>query len=134
MSGQGDCPEAKEYMQILNTEVERLNQVVEQYLSIARADRSEQQQVQLTNALADIVQLVRQQATKQHVNIELEADQIPLFRGAQVQLKQAFLNLALNALQAMPEGGSLLISCTQQDDTLQIDLYRQWPRPARGQP
>ena len=122
LSGQSDQVEAEEYLQILNTEVERLNQVVDQYLSMARTDRSEQEQVQLNNALADITQLVRQQATKQQVKLELNAEQIPLFSGAQVQLKQAFLNLALNALQAMPDGGTLTISCLHLDDGVQIDF------------
>ena len=122
LSGQSGLPEAEEYLEILKTEVERLNQVVEQYLTMARADRSEQQQVHLNNALTDIIQLVRQQASKQQVKLELEAEQIPLFRGAQVQLKQAFLNLALNALQAMPDGGTLIINCKQLDDGIQIDF------------
>jgi len=121
-AGQTASPEGEEYLKILNIEVERLNQVVEQYLAMARTDRSEQQQVNLNHALTDIVQLVRQQAAKQQVRVQLEADQIPLFSGAQVQLKQAFLNLALNAIQAMPDGGILKISCRQLDDMIQIDF------------
>ncbi len=122
LCGQSGPPDAEEYLQILNTEVERLNQVVEQYLTMARTDRSEQQQVDLNTALTDIIQLIRQQASKQQVKIEIDAQQIPLFRGAQVQLKQAFLNLALNALQAMPDGGMLVIHCKQLNDVVQIDF------------
>ncbi len=122
LSGQAESPEAEEYLQILQTEVERLDQVVEQYLTMARADRADQQLVNINDALTDIVQLVRQQAGKQQVQVRLETDQVPQFSGAQVQLKQAFLNLALNAIQAMPEGGTLAISCGQSDELIQIDF------------
>jgi len=122
LSAEMQVEETGEYLQILKTEVERLNQVVEQYLTMARADRSDQQNVDLNQALTDILQLVRQQAAKQQIELRFEAQEVPRFSGAQVQLKQAFLNLALNAIQAMPDGGLLTISCRRQDEQIRIDF------------
>ncbi|SDZ89715.1 protein of unknown function [Desulfuromusa kysingii] len=113
-------PDKIEYLDILSTEVQRLNQVVEQYLSLARNGKAQQQQVDLNQTLEEVLQLVRQQATGQNVELIFEETEQPPLNGEQVQLKQAFLNLALNALQAMPDGGTLRISNRFDKDLLTI--------------
>lgn len=113
-------PDGTEYLDILSTEVERLNQVVEHYLSLARNGQAQQQQVDLNQALEEVMQLISQQATGQKVELIFEKTKLPQLNGEQVQLKQAFLNLALNALQAMPEGGALRISTAFEKDRLTI--------------
>jgi len=109
-----------EYLVILTKETGRLNQVVEQYLAMARNDRGDQQNIDLNHALDEIFKLVHQQAIKQHVELVFKPQNIPVFKGAEVQLKQAFLNLALNAIQAMPGGGTLKVSCLHDEGQLII--------------
>ncbi|WP_321392666.1 ATP-binding protein [uncultured Desulfuromusa sp.] len=113
-------PNETEYLDILSTEVERLNQVVEHYLSLARNGQTQQQQIDLNQTLEEVLQLISQQATSQNIELIFEKKELPPLNGEQVQLKQAFLNLALNALKAMPDGGILSISSIFDNDHLTI--------------
>ncbi|HKL27089.1 MAG TPA: ATP-binding protein [Desulfuromonadales bacterium] len=109
-----------EYLEILGKEVDRLNQVVSQYLSMARSQKSNQQEVDVNQAIRDVLDLIRQPASRQKVALEFRESELPNIEGDQVQLKQAFLNLALNAMQAMPDGGRLEVATSTDRDSLFI--------------
>lgn len=115
-----DCSDGGEYLDILRKEVDRLNQVVEQYLSMARSQKTHHKDVDVNQAIRDMLLLVRQPALKQNVALDFTEGDIPLIEGEQVQLQQAFLNLALNAIQAMPNGGQLRIVTAVEQGCLQI--------------
>ena len=99
-----------EFACILIKEVDRLNRVVQDFLRFARPAPVERGRFDVHEVLREILLLSRQQATKNSIVIELRADPLPLLAGDREQLKQAFLNLTLNALQAMPGGGTLTIT------------------------
>jgi signal transduction histidine kinase len=109
-----------EYLDILRKEVARLNSVVEQYLSMTRSQKSKPKEVDINQAIREVLQLVRQPARRQSISLDFRKGDIPLIEGDQVQLKQAFLNLALNAIQAMPDGGHLQIETAAGPDCLTI--------------
>lgn len=104
-----------EFAQILLREVNRLNGVVEDFLQFARPGRSEQGHFDPEDVLRDVFTLVQRQARKNGVALELtgEAEAVG---GDGEQLKQAFLNLVLNAIQAMPGGGRLSVTMQREND------------------
>ncbi len=104
-----------EFAAILVDEVDRLNRVVEDFLSFARPGSGEQKSCQISIVLKDILQFCRQQAKKNRVRIHWQEQKLPSVIGDENQFKQVFLNLILNALQAMDQGGDLWIE-TQVTD------------------
>lgn len=99
-----------EFAQILIREVDRLENVVRDFLRFAQPNEGVREEVQISAALSEVVKLVSQQALKSNVELRLDcrAD-LPLITGNFEQLKQAFLNFVLNALQVMPDGGVLTV-------------------------
>jgi two-component system sensor histidine kinase HydH len=88
--------------------VDRLNEIVSRLLHFSRADTAERQLVQMNHLLADTMRLLEAQAAAQAVSLELELEaDLPAVLGSASGLRQVFLNLATNALQAMPKGGRL---------------------------
>jgi len=109
-----------EFTRILIKEVDRLNRVVEDFLRFARPAPVERGRLDVNEALREVLLLTRQPALKNNVRTELEAGAVPPLPGDREQLKQAFLNLVLNALQAMPAGGTLAIGTETADGQLRI--------------
>nr|WP_320115736.1 ATP-binding protein [uncultured Desulfuromonas sp.] len=108
-----------EFTTILIKEVDRLNQVLENYLRYARPDVTEQQQFVLAPILDEVLQLTTVKARKNQINVDVDIDVTNPIAGDASQYKQAFLNLILNALQAMEavgEGGCLSILATTDDN------------------
>jgi signal transduction histidine kinase len=75
------------------------------------------QRLEAQELVRDLDALLAPQAAHQHVTIEVELPDVPLeITGHRDRLKQALLNLAANALEAMPDGGRLHLSLAADAD------------------
>lgn len=106
-----------EFIDIQIKETERLNRVVEEFLRMARPVPHEMVRCHVQDELETVVMLVVNDAGERGVSLVLEppAAEI-LVKGDGEKLRQTFLNIVLNALQAMPDGGCLTISTTVYRD------------------
>ncbi|MFZ4859698.1 MAG: ATP-binding protein [Desulfuromonadaceae bacterium] len=99
-----------EFIEIQIRETERLNRVVEDFLRMARPLPSGTAQCRIHDELETVIMLVADDAGKRQISLHLEpavAEVIVMANGE--KLRQAFLNIAINALQATASGGSLTI-------------------------
>jgi signal transduction histidine kinase len=102
-------PRAKD-ARIIDAKIEHLNIIVEQILAFARTTEPQLAPVNLNGLVDELGLLVRHKLANQNVRLlhQLQPD-LPMVMGDAPQLEQAFLNLILNAAEAMPEGGTLTI-------------------------
>jgi signal transduction histidine kinase len=100
-----------EFIEIQIRETDRLNRVVEEFLLMARPQPLEMLPCPLLNELETIVTLVSNDARERQINLLLQWQDIPIvIVGNGEKLRQAFLNIVINALQATPPGGEVTIS------------------------
>lgn len=116
-----------EFAGILIKEVDRLNRVLEDFLSFARPAPVEHGRCTPNAVIKDVLDLTRQQAMRNNVEVRLDLDADIQISGRCEQLKQAFLNLVLNALQAMPDGGILEISTKILKHEMEISISDNGP-------
>ncbi|MGE5575785.1 MAG: ATP-binding protein [Syntrophothermus sp.] len=91
-------------------ELERVNRTVQGLLNFARYSEPCAGQVDLNAVLELSASFIKPYALKSRVKLELDLDSgLPGIVGDADHLKQAFLNLLMNAVQAMPEGGTLRV-------------------------
>jgi signal transduction histidine kinase len=102
-----------EFLTIIVEEVNRLNNVLSQFLDYARPSRgdpAQQGEVDVNEVVRRTVQLIDTYEAASKVRVEVRLDDLlPPVAGDAEQLRQVFLNLGLNALQAMEGGGTLEI-------------------------
>ncbi len=97
--------------EIVREKMDHLNKIVEQILDFARTTEPNLCAVNVNQLISDLALLVRHKLTNQNIRFEqrLEAN-LPEVSADAAQLEQAFLNLTLNAVEAMTSGGSLTIT------------------------
>ena len=106
-------PRAKD-AQILGEKIEHLNKIVEQILAFARTTEPDFSPVSLNELLEELGLLVRHKLRNQNVQFIHKLDpELPLVMADATQLEQAFLNLILNAAEAMSKGGKLTVSSSK---------------------
>ena len=102
-----------EFIEIQIKETERLNRVVEDFLHMARPQPAVMQPCPVQEELETIVTLVSNDARVRQIKLMLQPPTAPVIIKADCEkLRQAFLNIIINALQATPPGGSVVISTT----------------------
>jgi len=107
-----------EFLEILVSETERLDRVVEDFLRLARPRAAEPGECDVMEELRNMITLLSTEARRRGVALELEPSTLPAIRGDREKLRQAFLNIILNGLQATPSGGSVTIcACSEKDET-----------------
>ncbi len=104
---------ALEHVEIIEGEVRRLDGVVQGFLKFTRPEDLRLQPVRLAELFEGILTVVEPEARRNDVRMIVECPaSLPPVNGDAGMLRQAFLNLAINACQAMPGGGTLRIACT----------------------
>jgi two-component system NtrC family sensor kinase len=94
-------------------QAERITKIIQQLLGFVRKKRPEQKTLRINAILESTLDLLDHQIQKQDVEVVKDlGENLPPAMGDQDQLQQVFLNLILNAIQSMPNGGVLRISTT----------------------
>jgi signal transduction histidine kinase len=106
-----DKEEISRNLAIILHQTERITRIVQQLLGIVRKKKAEHRMVHIHPILETTLDFLDHQIQKQQVRVvkDLQDDLLPVI-GDPDQIQQVFLNLILNAIQAMPAGGNLHIS------------------------
>ncbi len=118
----------KRYLDTVGSEIERISEIVRRMRDFYRPAREGLQLTHLHAVLESVLELTNKQL--QHSNVTVErawAEHLPEIQANPDHLKQVFLNLVLNGIDAMPEGGTLHIRTAL--DQIEAD-DDQLPRPA----
>jgi signal transduction histidine kinase len=100
------------HVNIISDEIKRLDQVVVGFLKFARPDELKLQPLQVEAIINEVVSMTMPEAERNGVTVKVECpSDVPDINADPGMLQQALLNLALNACQAMPNGGTLKLSC-----------------------
>jgi PAS domain S-box-containing protein len=95
-------------LETIVTQVERITKIMNQLLSFARKRSAGRRGVNLEAIMIDVLDVLQERFDKHHIEVtKTVAPQLPMVLADPDQMNQVFLNLILNACQAMPEGGTL---------------------------
>ncbi|MET3697796.1 two-component system sporulation sensor kinase A [Bacillus oleivorans] len=105
----------REYFGIVLDELERINAIVEEFLVLAKPSTAVFVEQDIRELIKDIITLVNNQLLLNNVQIFLDFDSdLPMVSCEKNQLKQVFLNLIKNAIEAMPKGGNINIRAKEK--------------------
>lgn len=126
---------ARAHTDVIVREVDRLAALVEQLLTYGAPRRPELQRLNVHRVLHEALDILRPEIDRRGVTLRHEIDpSLPDVRADPAQLIQVFLNLIMNALEVMPEGGQLTLSTRIETDfhIVRRALIDGEPRPESG--
>lgn len=118
-----DDPEFRDkFKRIVSTEVDRVNNIVKQLLEFSKPQPPNLQKIDLTVVLDETLSLLGNNFSKNRIELVKNYTGPVEVLADKNQLKQAFLNIALNSIQAMKLGGTLTVRLTQNSGKAQISF------------
>ena len=119
-------PDTRRHMDIIDNEIHRLDRVVQILVDFTRPRDLRLEQIDFRRVLEDVAQLAEPDAAQHGVTVQLDLPNEPLTATADSDfMKQAVLNVVLNGVQAMPDGGELSLRAYQQDGVIVTEIHDQ---------
>jgi two-component system, NtrC family, sensor kinase len=100
----------------IEDQADRVGKIVKNLLNLARdPSKTSQQKIDLKQSLLSIISLIDYKLKNMNIDLELELKEVEPILAQEERLQQVFINIILNALDAMPNGGKLEISLFQKN-------------------
>jgi signal transduction histidine kinase len=103
-----------EPLSLVKDEIRRLDHILEDFLSFARPREFVPRPVDLRAVVARVLDLLEGEAERRGVAVERDLEEVPEVAGEEERIRQVLVNLALNALDASPRGGTLRVACYRE--------------------
>ncbi|MFZ5951688.1 MAG: ATP-binding protein [Candidatus Rifleibacteriota bacterium] len=118
----------KEHVSVILGEVFRLNRVVTELLSLVRPETAQMQFASINQVLSEMLLLVRHEAARNNIIIrtDIAEESVKILLDTE-KIKQAFLNIILNAIQAVGNGGEIEISLKKSADNVRVSFRNNGP-------
>jgi len=118
-----DAARRQAYIHAARQEIERLSVLVHRMLNFYRPGNVERQWLSVKDLVVRVVSLLEGQLAEQHIRVNLEIpDGLPPVAGVEDQLQQVLLNLVINAMEAMPDGGTLYFLAWKEKTRLILSI------------
>jgi two-component system sensor histidine kinase HydH len=108
-------------------EVDRLDRVVSSYLSMGATRPGVSVPVDVAEVVCGVLKDVEHETVRSGIAVETELAGLPAVNANPVELRQVFLNLVLNAVQAQPQGGAIRIAGRCDKDWLVVEVSDKGP-------
>lgn len=122
----GDVPEEHPHHQVLKkieNQCHRASEIVNNLLNFARIQTTDFTDVQLNQVVGEALNLLEHQFRKKNTRIERDlAPDLPLVRGNEGRLLQVLVNILLNARDAVPPDGSIVLRTRLNEDTVVVQI------------
>jgi signal transduction histidine kinase len=116
-------PDTRRHMEIIDSEIHRLDRVVQILVDFTRPRDLHLEDTDLRRVLEDVALLATPDAEQHGVSMTRDLAKEPLPVKVDVDfMKQAILNVVLNGIQAMPQGGKLSLSVRKEDDFVLTEI------------
>jgi signal transduction histidine kinase len=112
----------RQAVRVLDSEIDRLDTVVKRFLDFTRPPDMHQEETSLKELLEDTLAIERPRMDKANVKVTAHFAEVPSVLADKQLLKQALMNLFLNAVEAMPGGGYLTVLLARHGDMAEIDI------------
>jgi two-component system NtrC family sensor kinase len=113
----------RSYLDMIATESERCGKILMNLLSFSRRGELKKSLIDLERVFDEILLLMGNQLELAGVLVDLEfTEKLPNIYGDRDQIKQALLNLLLNAVEAMPTGGRIAVSCGVRSESGHVQI------------
>ncbi len=116
MREEGNSPFSTEMLERIATETERMKTLTGSLLSFSRARETRWQKVDANSVVYDVLKLVKYELEKNSIEMELECDHLDKIKADPNKLKQVLINLLLNAVHVMPDGGTIRLKTGMVED------------------
>ncbi|MFZ5634347.1 MAG: ATP-binding protein [Bacillota bacterium] len=112
-----NVPGMGEFTKVIKEQVDRQNRVIQELLDFGRPSKQMVQPVDINSLLEKVLTFTSPMLRQNNINLEVKFDPgLPKVTVDASRIKQVFVNMILNAIQAMPDGGKLAINTHLQDD------------------
>lgn len=125
----GDAgPEAKALLRAIEREIDRLTEVTEEYLRLARLPAPRLEPDDLGDIAEEVGRFVAREMESSNTRLALDIESdLPLVAADEPQIRQALLNLLRNAREVMPEGGEIRLEVHAVDGGVEIRVIDRGP-------
>ncbi len=117
----GDSDDRHSHIYVVNKEIERISQLLRQLLDYSRPAKAEPFPVELNKVAEDTIRMLFNTLRVQHIQVEKRmTGDSTLIKASPNQIKQVLLNLATNAIDAIGDGGRIIVETRQSNQTVEF--------------
>jgi signal transduction histidine kinase len=119
--------EDKEMLSKALAEIERVERLINALLSFSSPVRADFRDGDICRVIYDVILLMKRPAEKQGVRLELQMEELPVFRFDPEKIKQTLINIIKNALEALTNGGVITIMAWHNEQTVTVTVHDNGP-------
>lgn len=113
-------PPSRQDLDVVLAETERMETLLRRFLACTRIEEAEPTSVDVNELLEHVLQMSRFQLVRQDVEVEANLNEVSPVLADRAMIEQVLLNLVLNAIEAMPGGGTLGIDTAEVNSLIEI--------------
>ncbi|MDA1475709.1 ATP-binding protein [Bacillus changyiensis] len=119
-----EYPDRSDYFDIIFSEIKRIDSVLGELLVLAKPHQVKFKKVNIHSVLEQVITLLETNAVLSHIKLEkwFHTDENLQVNGDENQIKQVFINLIKNGIEAMPDGGKITISTKKEGNYAKISF------------
>ena len=116
--------QTSEYLEMMDEGLTHASGVIEKLLGFARKQQSGLAAIALNDTIDSVIRLVKFKLDRKNINLEIDrADDLPLIMADRQLIQEVIMNLMINAVDAVDDGGKILLRTTATEDEVQLQVH-----------